>query len=487
MPNGRSYKSDESFLEKISMGAIGTRFVFNDLIEQGHNPIELERSSMSFKIWKNIKIKRVRVPDILCVDCGTRFESRAKTNLEISMSHSISDPKRAWDYGLKDSDYVALVRCSKIGTKPIDWQAYSPVQYIAVSDLKNAYQSGCITRSKQKGAEEGFEFRIIWPASISNYAGTINTTSNNRLQYIRSQNNRKVTLQLSKKDILLNSFVKQGDHVGEGQILASVVPVRKELSCEKSKDISYYLSQLRSLSLSDRYAAIKAISVLNAEIAKDALKERMVDDEEIHVRLEAASTLMKTGDEEGIEFLQNMVNDDNLAYRLETVIILGEIGSKASLQILRNVLLDNEQNPEIRSAAAWSIGELRQPESIEILMQSFDEVDEIIKVEAARSLAKLADGNTPKLIEQFKTTSIHRRSGIAWALAHRGRFNVTDLMSCFVDDDTRQWISYVIGSKNESDYIVQIEELKEKDSEVYFAVTVLWKIMSSWVHKLEEY
>src|SRR2546427_10221655 len=84
MASRRSFKSDESFLEKISIGAIGTRRVFENLKKQGHHPLELERGSMSFKIWKTVKIKRIRVPDILCVRCGRRVESRAKTKFEVS-------------------------------------------------------------------------------------------------------------------------------------------------------------------------------------------------------------------------------------------------------------------------------------------------------------------------------------------------------------------------------------------------------------------
>lgn len=67
-----SFKTDESFLEKISIGAIGTRRVYQNLKDLGHIPIELERGSMSYKIWKKIKIKRIRVPDILLVNCGVR-------------------------------------------------------------------------------------------------------------------------------------------------------------------------------------------------------------------------------------------------------------------------------------------------------------------------------------------------------------------------------------------------------------------------------
>ena len=82
MANRRAFKSDISFLEKISMGAVGTVTVLNDMKEKGHSPIELERGSTSFKIWKNIKIKRIRVPDILCLDCGKCVECRTKKNLK---------------------------------------------------------------------------------------------------------------------------------------------------------------------------------------------------------------------------------------------------------------------------------------------------------------------------------------------------------------------------------------------------------------------
>lgn len=50
--NRRAFKADQSFLEKISIGAVGTKKVFEDLKRQAHVPIELERGLMNFKIWK---------------------------------------------------------------------------------------------------------------------------------------------------------------------------------------------------------------------------------------------------------------------------------------------------------------------------------------------------------------------------------------------------------------------------------------------------
>ncbi len=72
--------------------------------------VELERGSLDTKLWKDVKRKRVRIPDLVCVNCGLRVESRAKAKAELTMSHSESDAERAWDFGMVDSDYVGVSR-----------------------------------------------------------------------------------------------------------------------------------------------------------------------------------------------------------------------------------------------------------------------------------------------------------------------------------------------------------------------------------------
>lgn len=56
-----------------------------------------------------------------------------------------------------------------------------------------------------------------------------------------------------------------------------------------------------------------------------------------------------------------------------------------------------------------------------------------------------------------------------------------------VDDDARRWVAYIIGMQDQGEFIGQVEELRRRDPEVYFAVTVLWKILASWVYDLEDY
>lgn len=103
------FKEDADFARFVSVGAIGTASVANSLENQfDHRPIELERYAMANKVWQT-KVKRLRLPDLLCVRCGLRVESRAKSKLKIMLSHSES-PGRKWDDGgMRDEDLFAFL------------------------------------------------------------------------------------------------------------------------------------------------------------------------------------------------------------------------------------------------------------------------------------------------------------------------------------------------------------------------------------------
>lgn len=488
MANRRSYKTDTSFLEKISIGAVGTRRVFDDLQRQQHSPIELERSSMSFKIWKSVKIKRIRVPDILCIDCGSRVESRAKTKLAISMSHSFTNQERGWDYGLEATDFVALVVCKRVGDKPVDWQANELVQYVAVGQLRTAQVTGLAVGVQPKGAEEGFEARITWPSSVASADGDVKEVTDARLQYRRQVDGRTITLRLSKQGLSLTPLVQTGDTIVTNQILASVVPVLQHFPCSKGMTEESYVANLSSLSLSDRYTAAKALCYFRSAESSQALFHKMSDiREHIYVRLEAAASLARRGDNTGLSFVEGCLADQYLENRLEAVIVLGEIGGEAASKLLVQILNDADQHPEIRAGAAWVLGELHNRSTINTLIDSFFAVEDSIRAEAARALAKLAVEFTPEIVDELAGSTQPQRPGIAWALSKSSRFTVEQLLATMIDDDVRRWIAYIIGTQNPESYIEQMEVLRLRDPEVYFAVTVLWQIMSSWVYDLEEY
>jgi len=493
MPNRRSFKSDESFLEKLAMGAVGARAVFENLKCQGHRPIELERGSMSYKIWKKIKIKRLRVPDILCLNCGKRFESRAKTKLEISMSHSLSDPERGWDNGLANEDLVAFLSCSKSGERPIDWQASEPIQFITVGALREAYKENRAVLKKPKGEQEGFEVRVTWPSVIASSDGVVSDVSPSRLQFLRHTDSRTISISLRRDTVDLQPLVKTGDHIRVGQIIASVVPVSTAIPCvttsaETTSAESKFEPMLTSLSVTDRYTAVKALTHIQSSNVLQALRARIKDDcEHIYVRLEAAAGLARAGQNDGMQFICRTLLDGYLEHRLEAVIILGEICAPESVKTLTSVLLDKNQHAEIRAGAAWALGELKQSASIDALIQVFLELTEPIRIEAARALHKIVAATSADIKNVFTNGQDDQRAGIAWALSRSGRVKVQDLLPLMVDDDARRWVAYILGMQNKDALVGQIEELSKHDPEVYFAVTVLWKILASWVYNLGEF
>lgn len=479
-----SFKTDESFLEKISIGVIGTQQVFSVLQRQGHKPIELERGSMNYKIWKKIKIKRIRVPDILCVDNGIRVESRAKTKLEISMSHSSSDPDRGWDFGMKETDYVAIVICEKNGSEPVDWIADNLVQFISIKALREAEKEQKVIFVKPKGAEEGFEARINWPACIATSKGEI-IEIDKTIKY-RTEEGRIKWVGLTKGGKRLSPLVKIGDKVQPNQILASVVNI-SQTNPDTIVNSNFFLANLSSLILSERYAAAKALSYFNEKKVISSLLNKLTDkDEHIYVKLEVAASLCRLG-ADGYTFIRECLKDTYLQNILEAVIVLAEIKTDTANKILCNVLLDESFDPEIRAGAAWGLGEQQNKSALTSLIASFNSIDKNVKIEAARALGKLTSNYSNEILSAFNIATPNEMPGIAWALTKSNSINIYHFLDNLNSLEARQWISYIIGMQGEEKYISEIERLKNKDPEVYFAVTLLWKITTSWINGLKEY
>ncbi|RMD66065.1 HEAT repeat domain-containing protein, partial [Candidatus Parcubacteria bacterium] len=212
-----------------------------------------------------------------------------------------------------------------------------------------------------------------------------------------------------------------------------------------------------------------------------------IAEEHIYVRLEAAAGLARRSDKRGIAFIEQSLSDQYLENRLEAVIVLGEVGTEEAITMLVDTLQDNEQHPEIRAGAAWALGELRNRSTLDALITSFEAVEQVVRIEAARALAKLATEFTPEIVAEFPTSESSKRPGIAWALSKSGRVTIEQLLGALVDDDARRWIAYIVGTQEKHKYINEIEALRLRDPEVYFAVTVLWQIMGSWIYGLEEY
>ncbi|TNJ39626.1 HEAT repeat domain-containing protein [Chlorobaculum thiosulfatiphilum] len=488
-----NFKSDDSFLRKLAVGAAGTNATINRLIEMGFNPIELERGSTGFKIWKKIKIKRVRVPDILCLNTGIRFESRGKTKLEISMSHSLNDPKRAWDAGMRDDDLVSIVVFEQNDDSPIELKQVSPVHFVSVREMRQAFAAGQVSITQPKGVEEGSEIRVMWTCAAANQRSVVQAVEPRRISLTPISMMRRQFIQLSrsKGKIALLPQIEVGETVEANQIVAAVVPVNTSIQCPVSVGEAYFVDKLVSVNLSERYAAAKALRYRGYTTAKPILESRMTDiEEDIYVQLEAAAALAAYDDPNGWAFIENKLRSSAmmvpLETQLETVIVASEIPKSRSEQLLIQVLRDSQREDELRAGAAWALGQFVTTTSATALVETFNSSPLEIKVEAARALLRIAEPQIPHLMDLLKSSDPAKRDGLSWVLARTGKFNPLDIV-VGADENLRKWMSYIVGYGKEKFVHGDVEAICEADSEVYFAASVLWQILASWVNDLKEY
>lgn len=488
-----NFKSDDSFLRKLTVGAAGTNATIDRLKAMGFNPIELERGSTGFKIWRKIKIKRIRVPDILCLNTGLRFESRGKTKLEISMSHSLTDPKRAWDAGMRDDDFVSIVVFVQSVGSAVDLRQVSPVHFIGVRDMRHAFAAGQVSISQPKGFEEGSEIRVIWRCAAANHRSVVSVVEDGRINLTPGPEARRQSIQLNRsqgKTILLPQ-VTMGDTVDAQQIVASIVPVKIELQCPKPVCEDYFVNKLASVNLSERYAAAKALRYRGYTTAKSVLESRMIDaDEDIYVQLEAAAALAAHDEPSGWEFMENKLRSAvmtvPLETQLETVIVVSEIPKNRSEQLLIDVLRDSQRSDELRAGAAWALGQFASHTAATALVDTFNSSPLEIKVEAARALLRIAGPQVPHLVDLLKSGEPTTRDGLSWVLARIGKFNPSDIV-IGADEHLRKWLGYVVGYAKDKLVQSDVETLCKTDPEVYFAASMLWQILASWVNDLKEY
>jgi len=483
-----SFKSDESFLKKLAVGAAGTKVTMRRLDELGFRPIELERGSSGFKIWKTIKIKRVRVPDILCLKSGWRFESRGKTKLEISMSHSRFDPNRAWDAGMRADDFVVIVLCEQASDVIVDWTSASPIHFIRVDDMRGAFSRGLVKITEPKGVEEGSEIRVIWPSVAANEKSVVSEITEKGIRLCADTGFHTQRCVTARKSGHLLPLCRAGETVERNQIVAAVVPAILRLDCPDDVGEGFFKEKLSSSALSERYAAAKALRFRGFEQSKQSLSERLTDSsEDIYVKLEAAAALAAHGFEEGWSYLESSLSSEFAQVQLETIIVLSEIPALKSQELLIGALADSSRHEEIRAGAAWALGEFHTDAAGRALTETFGQTSLDVKVEAARALLRIAPDQTPLLLNLIRNSPEGRRDGLAWVLARQGEFDPGEIVHRPTDDNLRRWAGYILGYGREHFLDASVEVVCHTDPEVYFSASVLWQLLSSWIHELKEY
>jgi hypothetical protein len=348
------FKADTSFLRFLSMGAAGARQLMKIMKSAGFEPIELERYCTSNKIWAT-KVKRLRLPDILCVRTGLRIEVRAKSDLQIRMSDAPANPDRRWDVGMRDEDLAAFIACADDNGMPVP--ATEPV-FFTYRDLRSTERDSRL--GDPKAASEGTETARTWPCIVPKRSGVVEHVDKTIIRAMMDADGeraaRSQTFQLRGKV----SYVSPGDRfVAEASIIAGTPPWRASLN-SYLRNKYHPLSEIGAKEAVDRYAAVKALPFLPEKKKQSvaAIELRLDLETEERVLLEAAGAGTALESDKAWKRLEGFVwNHERADLRMEAVFILTELRSAGARGVLVKIATDPRfAEDEIRQAAVWGLG-----------------------------------------------------------------------------------------------------------------------------------
>lgn len=433
------FKEDADFARFVSMGAVGTATVGIDLRTRfGHRPIELERYAMANKVWQT-KVKRLRLPDLVCVRCGLRVESRAKSRLGIVVSDS-DTAGREWDAGgMRDHDLYAFLRADLARFPP---SAGTPT-YFATAALRAAV--GHAKRSSPKAASEGSEVTLTWPSFVPSKTGRFTgIDAEGRLVLTWDGGGTLRYWQWRRWAEPRFTYVEPGGPVaGDETIVAGVVEPVVAIDCPGEHwDL---VSALDSEDDTERYASIKAAGVLARSDLGPAILRIADDDADWRIRLEAFATLARLEPNSWTDRVLAVAigADGTLEHQMEAVFILSEIPTPDAGAALAAVASAVELPVELRAAAAWGLGQgvARRPE---LLIPLTLDQETFVALHAITAIEKLPDELSPTLIGWMSEPDDHR-SAIAACLLGRHRRVGALLDACQQDARSRSWALRALG------------------------------------------
>ncbi len=443
-------KVDSSFLKFLTMGALGTRRVYALMEQAGLQPIELERYSRSNKIWST-KVKRLRLPDLLCVKTGLRVEVRAKSKLAIKMSDAETNPDRRWNTGLAADDMIAFVLINEKADEGL--VAADNAELFWVDDLVTTERLSKL--GPAKSASEGAEKDREWPSTVANENGTVKKIENEEIK-TTLQSGRSQSYKLKGKNV----YFGPGDtFLAKSQFLAGV-PAKKAALPNPADKPWNPRTLLKSASTVDRYVAVKALSIIGKETDMADILTIAKHDNEGRVALEAAVTLVRLGNEQGLEILHKVIENPSLEYlRMEALLALSELRDTPLVAQCVDTLVDCAQNNlfaenEVRQAAIWGLGK----DGLRAYKQLLDFIDLDSKEELIHAVCAFGS-DCPhdiavSLVEVLTdpNSSDRRRAAASFILARTVRTETSAPVLIQAKDSpdklSRNWILATLGQMN---------------------------------------
>lgn len=469
-------KLDEDFLRFLTIGAAGTASSLHSLNKRhGHRVVELERYATANKIWET-KIKRLRLADLLCLDCGARVEVRTKSDLAIRMSHS-DTTGREWDAGLRDDDLIAFVA----------WQA----ERGAVADHQELFRVSALRAARKhaklgsrKAPSEGAERDITWPARVPKRAGRVETVDETAgtVRYV-PETSRAYTYRLPK-GVPAHIYVEEGQRLhGREAFLLGCVQAPDSVDCP-GRTWSF-ADDLGSHDPIARYVGVKAAGIdgsgSNLENQLVALTQDKGEDERI--RLEAQGSLARIAPAEHTsalaQYASTHLEDKQRPMAMESVFILSELGSPEAILALATIAANTDLGSEIRSAAVWGLGTAGADAPEAVLLFIADQ-DPEVALHSIAGIGTLDDDGLAALRMLLEDGTDREAASAAALLKHEGEPGIQILLEVAqADSRPAFWARSALGEIPET--AVREASGEAIETQLATAISPMWIRAESWL------
>jgi hypothetical protein len=474
-------KQDDDFARYVTIGAAGAAATLDSLNRRhGHRMVELERYATANKVWQRT-LKRIRVPDLVCLDCGVRIEVRAKSKLAIQMSHSDS-PGREWDAGLRDEDLAAFVAWDAEAEKAADRQ-----HFFRIDAMRAA--RGYAKESARKAASEGSERSISWPARVPKRDGRVAVIDADagtvRFEPVAG---RAHTYRLPR-GVPLHVYAREGDELRGGEdFLLGCLPRAGDVDCPGGAWDP--VADLHAASANDRYVAVKACGLIACDAASESrLAEIAADsDEDERVRLEALGSLARLSaslyTERLAEHALRLAREPDrksLQFAMESVLILSELRSEEAADALTEIAADETIHSEPRCAAVWGLGATGIDDSSRVLPFLADRDDEVA-LHALAGIGELDERDIDALARMLGSGRGREAASAAELLVHEAERGIPPLLEIAERDDRAGlWARVALGTASEAEVLRAADGKLPRD--LAAALAPMWASRASWLQR----
>lgn len=194
------------------------------------------------------------------------------------------------------------------------------------------------------------------------------------------------------------------------------------------------------------------------------------------------------GTDEHETIAQELANDDeeDVYVRLEAVIALADAGTQGAVTLLASILSSTDSPYFLKSAAAWSLGQIGSERANDELVSAFANVGDGLRYEALENLVGVGGAASESLLQGLQNTDENVVAGCAEALRQLDSLPqgvVDNLLGNIRSGEPNKWVVWLVGHLPREHVNTAIAELQQDSPELHYAVTLIWSFLDSWISK----